>query len=423
MANVYARVSKITYAVGRADYISNPDRQEEIVLHKANMKYTWQEHSRFEQEQKQGKSNSVKIKNGKRKKDKIIEALEVVIALPNELNDNPQELERVCDSLRHSIIRGKNDYEYAVHWNKAHTNLHMHLLFSERENNMERTPKVYAKDIWQDRDTHKLAKANADNAVLVHRKGDIQKDKEGNIKYHDEPFKAKNRRFNSSSFIQEKTKIVQSVFERYGFYLSIQSKDSPFLSQKKLYKDYPEEYRTVVEDYNKVVREYNNAVFQHIRREPSKAYEYWQQRQEIEKSVLEAHKEGFFDYTYPVFSPKAIDIVREKLRAVLEALKVYKDKIAQKIAPKAQEKPVKAVAPKVQEIKPKPQERPVPDFVEESLEDDFVYELPLYPEAPFEFENTASPEKKKSVKERLKEAERQVKNKPQKRKQIDPWER
>ena len=39
MASVYGRVTKISNASGRSDYITDERRQEEIVLHKENMRY------------------------------------------------------------------------------------------------------------------------------------------------------------------------------------------------------------------------------------------------------------------------------------------------------------------------------------------------------------------------------------------------
>ena len=119
------------------------------------------------------------------------EALEVHIALPNELAEDKRRLEQVCDDLAHEIVGENKDYEYAVHWNHNRTNLHVHILFSERENQIDLEPKVYKKDIWHDKDTHKLAKANSENAVLVHKKGEVQRDKEGNIKYQTDIFKVK----------------------------------------------------------------------------------------------------------------------------------------------------------------------------------------------------------------------------------------
>ena len=168
---------------------------------------------------------------------------EIIVALPNELYEDKEKLKRVCDDLVKEITQGKPfDYEYAVHWNKAHTNLHLHFMWSERENVLEREPKVYAKDIWQDKETHKLAKANAEGAELVHRKGEVQKDKDGNIKYKDEPFKAKDVRFKNRSFVQEKNKIISQTLAKYGFNLRVQTKDSPYLSQKKEYKGASQDY-------------------------------------------------------------------------------------------------------------------------------------------------------------------------------------
>lgn len=160
MPTVFAQIQKITNAKGRHEYLTDPERQEDIVLAKESMQYSWQQHSDYE------------ISN-KKTNTKNNEALEIVIKLPNDLHTDKRKLEQVCDDLSKHLVGDNHDHEYAVHWNKSRTNLHMHLLFSERENNLEVSPKVYKKDIWQDKDTHKLAKANDLNAELVHKKGEI----------------------------------------------------------------------------------------------------------------------------------------------------------------------------------------------------------------------------------------------------------
>lgn len=58
---------------------------------KIEMQYSWQEHSSFEKEHQ--KSN---VANN--------EALEVHIALPNELAEDKRRLEQVCDDLAHEIV-------------------------------------------------------------------------------------------------------------------------------------------------------------------------------------------------------------------------------------------------------------------------------------------------------------------------------
>ena len=94
MATVYGRIAKISNVVGRSNYLNDEKRQEKIVLQKIEMQYSWQEHSSFEKEHQ--KSN---VANN--------EALEVHIALPNELAEDKRRLEQVCDDLAHEIV-GEN---------------------------------------------------------------------------------------------------------------------------------------------------------------------------------------------------------------------------------------------------------------------------------------------------------------------------
>lgn len=301
MASVYGRVTKISNAVGRADYITDEKRQEEIVLHKENMQHSWQEHSAFEKaHQKSNVANN--------------EALEVHIALPNELAQDKEKLEQVCDSLAREIVGENKDYEYSVHWNHNRTNLHVHILFSERENQLELEPKIYKKDIWQDKDTHKLAKANAENAELVHRKGEVQRDNEGNIKYQTDIFKAKDKKFIESSWVHEKNKIVESVMKEYGFNLEYRDKENPYLSQKKLYKGASKDYLDNARAWNKEVKRYNEGVKEHIELEPKQFDNYMTIKKEIVDNVKEANAEE------KKITPKAIELVQDMANWIHETL-------------------------------------------------------------------------------------------------------
>lgn len=313
MPSVYGQMTKISNASGRSDYIQNPDRQEEVVLYKSDMRYSWKVHSDFEKQH----SNSDKQNN---------EAREVIVPVDNSLYDDRKKLERVCDSLVKNIVGENHDYEYAVHWNKAHTNLHIHILFSERENILEREPKIYAKDIWQDKDTHKLAKANSENAELVHRKGEIQRDKEGNIKYKEEPFKAKDVRFKNHSFIQEKNEIIAKTLAEFGFNLRVQTKDSPYLSQRKEYKGASKDYIENCRAYNSAVKKYNEAVESHIQIEPERLPVYVQQRAKIESAVKsENSKEKKISHGAIAIIDRLGEVIRDvvnKIRSKIKALSV-----------------------------------------------------------------------------------------------------
>lgn len=268
MPAVYGRNAKITNAVGRSDYLTDDKRQEEIVLHKSMMTYSWEQHSAFEAaHQRTDKENN--------------EAREVHFALPNELSDNPDELEKICDEIAAAIVGTGHDMEYAVHWNKARTNLHCHVLFSERENVSELVPKVYKKDIWQDRETHKLAKAGAENAELVHRKGEVQRDKDGNIKYNSDIFTAKDTRFTSRRWIHEKNEAIQSVLKEHGFDLDLTTKDSPYLAQKKLYKGASEDYLAAAEAWNEAARDYNKDVRETLAVQPDALPQLCEQKKQL----------------------------------------------------------------------------------------------------------------------------------------------
>ncbi|WP_304841966.1 hypothetical protein [Dubosiella newyorkensis] len=307
MASVYARVAKISNAVDRSNYLKDEKRQEEIVLHKENMQNSWQEHSSFEKgHQKTNVANN--------------EALEVHIALPNSLANDKQMLDRVCDDLAHEIIVENKDYEYAVHWNHNRTNLHVHILFSERENQTELEPKIYKKDIWQDKDTHKLAKANAVNAELVHRKGEVQRDKEGNIKYQTDVFKPKDKQYISRNWVQSVRDITQKVLKAHGYELDLTTKDSPYLPQKKLYKGAREDYLEKAREWNKEVKRYNEGVKQHIELEPAQLENYRIVKKELLENVKEANAEE------KKITPRAIQLVNDMANWVhqsLMQLKVY----------------------------------------------------------------------------------------------------
>lgn len=68
MPGVYSRVAKITNAAGRSGYLGDEKRQEEIVLQKSEMRYSWQQHADFERtHQKTDVANHEALYSAKRK--------------------------------------------------------------------------------------------------------------------------------------------------------------------------------------------------------------------------------------------------------------------------------------------------------------------------------------------------------------------
>ncbi len=301
MPNVYSRTTKIHDAVGRSMYISGATgKQEEVVLHGRSMQHDWPFFAEYE---KSHEHNPGQKQN---------QARELVIALPNDLAsaerngtslEQKETLSEICDDLALAILGPNHDFEYCVHWNHDRTNLHIHMMFSERENT-EARPMTYKKDIWKDPKTGRLAKAGSEGAILLHHKGDLQYDSDGNIKYTINPLTAKDRKFKNHSFMAIRDRHIQHVLHEYGYDLDIQDKSTPYLSQRKLYKYARDDYKKAASEYNAAVREYNAAVKEHLSIDPDQMDYYKEIRADVELEVKAAN------HAEQKISQRAIDAVK-----------------------------------------------------------------------------------------------------------------
>lgn len=206
MSVSFARQTKLSNVSGRSNYISNPSRQDNIVLHSTeHMQNSWNDYAKYEREN----TKSYAENNQGR---------EIIIHLPHELSKDKDKLKKVVDDYSKKVLGNNRDFEYAVHWNQKESNLHAHIIFSERERNIEREPKIYKRDMWYDKDTNRMTKANAENSELRFKKGDFQRDKEtGEIKYNDDPFTIKDKRFKTLRFNEEIKEIHKEVMNEHGF--------------------------------------------------------------------------------------------------------------------------------------------------------------------------------------------------------------
>lgn len=299
MPNVYVQCGKINDVGGRSDYISNAERQEEIVLHRQAMKFDWAFYSAYE-------------KSNKKSKKANNEARELIIALPNELEYDLQKLEKMCDELTSELVGKEHDYEYAVHWNHTRTNLHVHILFSEREvKSGEVEPKKYSRDIWMNKDTHVLAKPNSENAELVHRKGDVMLDKEGKPKYDLDVLSVKDKKFIPRGWIQEAHKTTQKVFLNNGFEIDVRDFDDPYLSQKKIYKNAREDYKNRALEWNEKVKEYNSELKEYLELSPAQESTFVKIKKEILENVRDVNRSS------RSITQRAIDLVQEMVSKLI----------------------------------------------------------------------------------------------------------
>jgi len=224
----FARVTKLPNVGGRADYITDPGRQEKILA--ASPGIDWKPYQEFERE---NKKSSAKNNEGR----------EIMIALPNEWQHLPlHELEGNAQQLAVTATGKDSDMQWAVHLNSAGTkdsrgrvrevdNLHLHVVFSERTKEEIKAPasmKRWDRDIYHT-EGGKVAKNKAQRAKNedgtdkppVHRKGDLQ------IKAFSEPshdgmptplytFSAKDERYKAKSWTFHMKQRVNAEMERMG---------------------------------------------------------------------------------------------------------------------------------------------------------------------------------------------------------------
>ena len=197
----FVRMSKLTDIVGRADYISNEKRQEHIIVERSYA--DWKPYQEYERShQKTNKANN--------------EGRELIIALPNEWQNLSEiELTYRMNMLAQKILPNKYDYQWAVHLNKKETNLHAHLIFSERSRSYGSVG-TWDRDVYLTNDG-KVARRKADRAVdengnvkpPVHRKGEPKSD--GKLQ-----FTVKDTRYKSDKWLEQVKQDVIEFYKAYG---------------------------------------------------------------------------------------------------------------------------------------------------------------------------------------------------------------
>ena len=138
--NSFIQISKLTNLKGRIDYITNPKRQENLyAIYDTADDTFWQE---------LGKCNRLEFKKSG-SAGSCIESRELIIALP----------EQFCYMNKQKVLEDftklfKDNYGVnciaALHHNKTKTNLHIHLIFAEREELMDGVEKIATRNMFYD---------------------------------------------------------------------------------------------------------------------------------------------------------------------------------------------------------------------------------------------------------------------------------
>ena len=144
MPNAYARQTALHNAGGRVDYITNPERQERLlgVYDAAGQRLQ----GYWEHQARECQAAHKHARDG----TKVVEGRELVIQLSNSLLDR-MEPAQICRVLAEDFERQYGrPATVALHWNKKKSNLHAHLIYSERELLAEPVYKVAKRDLYMD---------------------------------------------------------------------------------------------------------------------------------------------------------------------------------------------------------------------------------------------------------------------------------
>ena len=238
--NSFIRMTKIPGLKGRISYIISPLRQENLyAVHETTERKFWSQLAKCNQEEF--------TKSGT--EGKCIEARELIIALPEEFVDYPEE-----SMLDIFTTRFKEHYGVecisALHHNKRKTNYHIHLIFSERKMLEEPIEKIATRNMFYD----ESGKRVRTKKEILDEDGQMRKGckvvAKGEV-YGRKIFTTKNARFKEEKFLEE---VKQSYTDLINLYvgdadrrLTVFSRDSAYLSMKKIGKNNPKEAE-IIED-------------------------------------------------------------------------------------------------------------------------------------------------------------------------------
>ena len=237
MATQYLRITKLHDVRGRIDYISNPERQENLLAYHSTMdNKMWL--ALANQNQRSFKNNS----RGVSANGKCIEAREIIFHLPHRFSADPERvLNQIVDDWKNTY---HTDCAAALHWNHDKTNLHIHLIFSERERLDQEKVKYATRNMYYDADWKRCNKADA---VHVIHKGEPTSP----------PFEhAKTRSFKSYTWLEQELK------EHYAKILGLNrfERDGLHIPQQKIFKYQNKEKAERIRANNQIIREFNETV-------------------------------------------------------------------------------------------------------------------------------------------------------------------
>lgn len=241
------RTQKITNGRGSIKYITQDSKGEILASYSTQSMQEWEilfdfNQQKFEEEKSKG-NWVMNQKSSDGKEAKAVEAKMFVVALPNEkAKQNPEEL--VKDLADDWVSEHQTDCYIALHWNKTHTNLHAHILASERKKKESKEVRRAKRNRYYNADGKECKKADA---VRIVHKGDI--------------ISGQNKLYESGKIDLKSKAALDKIKEHYSKMLGTEmfKDDGLHIPQQHLPRINERSSEEVLEEYERK-REYNATV-------------------------------------------------------------------------------------------------------------------------------------------------------------------
>ena len=249
--NSFIQLSKLSNVKGRIDYITNPERQENLYATYETVQRNFWKCLAMENQQDFQKSGSA---------GKCIEARELIIALPESfIKYQPEKLLKIFTEK----FKQKYGVECvsALHHNKKKTNYHIHLIFSERELLKKEEVKTASRNLFYNENGKRVrTKKEIQNEFGEIRKGCTIVSK-GEV-YERHSFGNKKLWFKDTEFLPEIKKYYTNIINYYvknpTEKLTVFDRDSVYIATKKIGKNNPKAEQikkdnAIRQEWNKIV--------------------------------------------------------------------------------------------------------------------------------------------------------------------------
>ena len=341
--NSFIQMSKLSNVRGRITYISSHAKQENLyAVYETTERSFWRKLALCNQHEFQ--------KSGT--EGKCIEARELIIALPEDLVQ--YEPEHVLEQFtKHFRYRYGVECISALHHNKAKTNYHIHLIFSERKLLDEPIVKTATRNMFYD----ESGKRVRTKKEILDENGNVRKKckiiKKGEI-YDKMLFTVKDKRFKQEGFLEEVKQDFTVFINTFVFdekkKLAVFGKHSPYLATKKIGKNNPRAEQIKTDNWART--EWNRTVDRALVEGISRDEVLKIKREEITEKVQESvHRWGNRPWLFFSIVTHAVDVLSaliKKIREQFQRIAALFEKDGKDTAPVESIESVSMVEPFVQ---------------------------------------------------------------------------